>query len=176
MGNFLCCSRRVVLIRRKLVQQVFGWNRDKAEVASLGRVSTVNTADQGQFSCPRTSFSLSPPPPENQRPSPMPHRNAAYPHTGLGARRTAFRDRWGKYCSPTLHLYCWALGAATGASGVVRNSEAPRLDCAKYSWAGLYLCSVIQSRVWCLCPECWVFVLFINMCLNSLGIVDIKSV
>lgn len=98
----------------------------------------------------------------------MPHRNAAYPHAGLGARRSAFRDRWGKHSSPALHLYCWAVGAATGASGVVRNS---RLDCTKCSWAGSYLCSVMQSRVWCLCPECWVFVLFINMCLNSLGIV-----
>jgi len=34
------------------------------------------------------------------------HRKAAYPHTGLGARTVAFRDRWGKHSSPALRLYC----------------------------------------------------------------------
>lgn len=56
MENFLCCSQRVVLIRRKLVQGVLGWNRNKEEVAGPGRVSTVNIAVQGQFFCPSSSL------------------------------------------------------------------------------------------------------------------------
>lgn len=61
---------------------------------------------------------------------------------GLGARRAAFRGRWGKHSSSfALLLCCWALGVACGAGGGVGlrgwvAQKAAGLGCALWCKAG----------------------------------------